>query len=78
MSAGPADGPNGPNGPETLLRVIAGEPTDEELAALVAVLAATAGNGPAANPSSVTQHWARPAHVRRAKPRSWAESRLPR
>jgi hypothetical protein len=63
-----------------VLRIVRGDPSDEELAALVAVLAAAgsaAEGGPAGPPVS---QWAAPGRlVRRAvHPTGWWESVLPR
>jgi hypothetical protein len=63
-----------------LLRVVRGEPTDEELAALVAVFA-TLG-GPAAPASLRTPEWNAPRRLQRVVHRhglgGWRASGLPR
>jgi hypothetical protein len=62
------------------LRIVHGDPTAEELAALVAVLAAaSAGAQPDATPTAVPQ-WAPPARLMRpaVAPTGWWESSLPR
>jgi len=64
-----------------LLRVVRGEPTAEELAALVAVVGAraTSGGGPGASPRTAWNDPARlvrtPVHV---GPGGWRASGLPR
>lgn len=64
-----------------LLRVVRGEPSDEELAALTAVLAA-AGSQPVTEPPAPRSVWADPAHRLRAPlrpgPGAWRASALPR
>jgi hypothetical protein len=91
-SAGPAHGPvavpgTGTPGPgdadaaRPVLRVVSGEPTPEELAALTVVLAAAASGGGAA-PVAVRSTWADPARSVRvvfpAGPGAWRSSGLPR
>ncbi len=70
-----------------LLRVVRGEPDDEELAALTAVVAATASQPePSMSQPSTSQPsrsaWADPAHRLRAPlrpgPGAWRASALPR
>jgi len=65
------------SGGTSLLRVVRGEPTAEELAALTAVLANT-GAEPAPNPPFARGGWADPAHRMRRYPRpewgGWAAS----
>lgn len=64
---------------EPTIRVVSGAPTDEELAAVVAVLTARAAAAAASvEPPREVAYWGRPAHVRHGRPRSWAESTLPR
>jgi hypothetical protein len=61
-----------------LLRVVRGNPTPEELAALIAVVATRGGGEPAREP--VRSLWARPS-VRTALPHgpgAWRASALPR
>ena len=64
-----------------LLRVVRGTPSDEELAALTAVLAATASHGPADTPPRGSA-WAAPAARLRTSLRpghgAWRASALPR
>ena len=58
---------NGPGGPETtppLLRVVKGDPSPEELAALVAVVASL--GGPAAPAPRRTPDWNAPRRLHRA------------
>jgi hypothetical protein len=61
------------------LQVVRGEPTPEELAALVAVLAAR--SVPVAAPPRVRSAWSDPARgfglVRRPGPGAWRRSALP-
>ena len=63
-----------------LLRVVKGDPTPEELAALVAVLAARGSSGPAPEVAPLS-HWNSPAsRLRRplhAGPGAWLGSSLP-
>ncbi len=67
-------------GAEPLLRVVRGEPTDEELAAVVAVFATLAA-GPAA-PARRTPEWNSPRRLQRVVHRhrvgGWRASGLPR
>lgn len=62
----------------THLRLVRGTPTPEDLAALVAVLSASAG--PAADADLAETHWAAPARLLRAsvEPKGWWASALPR
>ncbi|MEP6527580.1 MAG: acyl-CoA carboxylase subunit epsilon [Nocardioidaceae bacterium] len=66
--------------PRPLLRIVKGEPTPEELAALVAVIAARSqvASAPSATPES---RWAAPHHrmrrVLRRGPGAWRASALP-
>jgi Acyl-CoA carboxylase epsilon subunit len=75
--AGAADG----NEPRVLLQVVRGEPTAEEVAALVTVLAARSGGAPAPDPGP-TSRWADPRRlVRGSAPPArggWRASALPR
>ncbi|PRZ33881.1 acyl-CoA carboxylase epsilon subunit-like protein [Antricoccus suffuscus] len=71
--ASPAPGP--------AFRIVSGEPTDEELAALtVVLLAAASGDEPAA-PKRVAGSWADPAHLARVPVRhgigGWRAGALP-
>ncbi|MCH1866412.1 acyl-CoA carboxylase subunit epsilon [Nocardioides sp. CFH 31398] len=63
------------------LRVVKGDPTPEELAALVAVVAAASGGGEAPAPRRPSE-WSRPARRLRtphqAGPGAWRASGLPR
>jgi hypothetical protein len=71
--------PDTSHGPPAL-RIVRGEPTAEELAALVTVLATASGGGePTGGAGSVAQ-WAPPARLLRAPvaPTGWWESALPR
>jgi Acyl-CoA carboxylase epsilon subunit len=67
-------------GGEPLLRVVSGDPSAEELAALVAVLASL--GGPAAAPTRRTPVWNAPSRLvrstRRSGPGGWRASALPR
>lgn len=64
-----------------LLRVVRGEPSDEELAALTAVVAAAASQ-PEPEAPAPRSAWADPAHRLRAPlrpgPGAWRASALPR
>lgn len=62
------------------IRFVAGTPSDEEIAAVVAVLTARAAAAAGADREAPEQaaYWGRPAHVRHGRARSWAESTLPR
>jgi hypothetical protein len=61
------------------LRIVRGDPTPEELAALVAVLAAASGDGPSSGPTAPVSQWAPPARLlrRAVAPTGWWESSLP-
>ena len=66
-----------------LLRVVSGNPSPEELAALVAVVTAAAAGSGAAEDSGTSSQWAAPARLHRgpvhAGPAgSWWASGLPR
>ncbi len=63
------------------LRIVRGDPTDEEIAALVAVLAAGAsGSGESGAPAAPPSQWAPPVRLLRqpVAPTGWWESALPR
>ena len=64
-----------------LLRVVRGDPTDEELAALTVVLAAVAGRKTAADTPTSRSSWSdRSAVLRRplhAGPGAWRNSAMP-
>jgi hypothetical protein len=64
-----------------LLRVVRGEPTAEELAALVAVVAARSVAAEAVRPARPRSAWGDPASavrgVHRPGPDGWRRSRLP-
>jgi hypothetical protein len=66
-------------GAEPLLRVVTGEPSAEELAALVAVLASL--GGPATAPTRRTPVWNAPSRLVRSThrrgPGAWRASGLP-
>jgi hypothetical protein len=61
------------------LRIVRGDPAPEEVAALVAVLAAAGGAGEAPG-AAEPSHWAAPARLMRASvaPTGWWASALPR
>jgi len=63
-----------------MLRIVRGEVTPEELAALVAVLAAASGGGAPAGPPAPVSQWAPPSRLLRPSiaPTGWWESSLPR
>jgi hypothetical protein len=63
-----------------VLRVVHGAPTAEEIAALVAVLAAASGAAAEPQPAGPSSQWAPPARLHRAPvaPTGWWESSLPR
>ena len=69
-----------PSEPGPLLRIVKGDPTPEEVAALVAVLASLGGGEPTAAPP--TPAWS--AHHRKVRvnlphgPGGWRSSALPR
>jgi hypothetical protein len=67
-------------GEQPTLRVVRGDPTPEELAAVVAVLAAASGGERAVGPAVPVAQWAPPARLMRAAvaPTGWWESSLPR
>jgi hypothetical protein len=71
--------PDAPQGPPAL-RIVRGEVTAEELAALVTVLAAASGGGEPTGPSGPVAQWAPPARLLRpaVAPTGWWESALPR
>ena len=65
-----------------LVKVILGNPNDEELAALVALLVAAGSNAPA-EPAAPQRRWASPATRLRSaaygpRPGGWRASGLPR
>ncbi len=62
------------------LRIVSGDPTPEELAALVAVLAAASGGDGPVGPAIPVSQWAPPARLLRpaVAPTGWWESSLPR
>jgi len=64
------------------LRVVKGSPTDEELAALVAVLQAAAAAGTTPPPRKPVSEWAAPHRKLRATfpsgPSGWRASAMPR
>jgi hypothetical protein len=75
-----ADAPEQP-GDRPLLRIVRGDPTPEELAALVAVLAAaSAGGAQDGGPAVPVSQWAPPPRLMRpaVQPTGWWESSLPR
>ncbi|MCA1671235.1 MAG: acyl-CoA carboxylase subunit epsilon [Actinobacteria bacterium] len=65
-----------------MLRIVRGTPSDEELAALTAVLAGVFSRGVAATPSPRRSAWAAPATRLRTPlppgPGAWRASALPR
>jgi hypothetical protein len=67
--------------PRVVLRVVRGEPTDEELAAVVTVLAARAGGTRAPDPTPASR-WADPHRLVRGSTApargGWRASALPR
>jgi hypothetical protein len=71
--------PDTPPGPPAL-RIVRGDPTAEELAALVAVLAAASGGAETSGPAVPVSQWAPPARLLRpaVAPTGWWESTLPR
>lgn len=77
MSVGPTGA--GDQAPP-FLRIVRGDPTPEELAALVAVLSSLGGGDPA--PPSHTSHWNAPGRLHRVAhphgPGGWHASGLPR
>jgi hypothetical protein len=67
-------------GPRTLLRVVSGDPTPEELAALVAVVGARSGAGTESEPAPPSRWASRAALLRRpllSGPGAWRASGLP-
>jgi len=68
----------GPADHRPTLRIVRGDPGVEELAALMAVLAASAGEDDAA-PAPAGSQWAPPARLMRpaVAPTGWWESSLP-
>ena len=62
------------------LRIVRGDPTPEELAALVTVLAAASGGEPAGGQAAPVSQWAPPPRLMRpaVAPTGWWESSLPR
>ncbi len=79
----PAGAPETPDAPRPRLRLVRGRATPEELAAVVAVLAASgAGSGADAPPASAVSAWADRARLVRAPvsigPGGWRASAFPR
>jgi hypothetical protein len=74
------DGSQGHPVDPPLLRIVRGDPTPEELAALVAVLASASGGDQDAGPATPVAQWAPPARLMRpaVAPTGWWESSLPR
>jgi len=72
--------PEGPHETRPVLRVVRGDPTAEELAALVAVVASL--GAPAAAPARRTPEWNHPRRLQRVVLRAgvgaWRASALPR
>jgi hypothetical protein len=62
------------------LRIVRGDPTPEELAAVVAVLAAASGGEQSSGTAGSVPQWAPPARLMRpaVAPTGWWESSLPR
>ncbi len=62
------------------LRIVRGDPTPEELAALVTVLAAATGGEQPAGSATAASQWAPPPRLLRpaVAPTGWWESSLPR
>ncbi len=62
------------------LRIVRGDPTAEEIAALVVVLAGTTGASDTHAPAQPQSQWAPPARLLRQplSPTGWWESALPR
>lgn len=84
VSTGSTDSPDGvstgsTDGAPPVLRVVKGDPTPEELAALVTVLASL--GGPAAPPARRTPSWNAPRRLHRPAhppgPGAWRASGLP-
>ncbi|MGH8774168.1 MAG: acyl-CoA carboxylase subunit epsilon [Jiangellaceae bacterium] len=66
---------------EPLVRVVKGDPTDEELAALVAALASRAAAGPSdtgEKPASWAAYWSSVREPLRHGPTAWRDSARPR
>ena len=76
------DATAGQPGDAPVLRVVRGEPTAQELAALVAVFTALAGSRPAGRPRRARPGWADRASLLGAPahpgPGAWRASALPR
>jgi hypothetical protein len=75
-----AEGSSGHAVEPPLLRIVRGDPTPEELAAVVAVLAAVSGGEQPVGPAAPVSQWAPPARLTRTAvaPTGWWESSLPR
>ena len=75
MSTEPESGHNPP-----ALRIVRGDPTPEEIAALVTVLAAAGGGAQPSGPGTPVAQWAPPHRLMRpnVSPSGWWESALPR
>ena len=75
---GVPDAPDAPREGPAFLRLVRGNPTDEELAALVAVVAALSGSGPVESADAPRSEWAAPARKVRAThrhgPGAWRAS----
>jgi len=71
---------NSDPGQRPTLRIVRGDPTPEELAAVVAVLAAASGGGQSDGTAGPVPQWAPPARLMRraVAPTGWWESSLPR
>jgi hypothetical protein len=80
VSTSSTDDPGSTDGSRPFLRVVQGDPTPEELAALVAVLASL--GGPAAAPPRRTPEWNAPRRLHRLPQAhgagAWRASGLPR
>jgi hypothetical protein len=80
----PATEPDGPTPEErrAAFRIVRGEPTDEEVAALTVVLAAAAASAVTTAPAAVRDRWSDPAARLRAPlhpgPGAWKTSTWPR
>ena len=76
----PSDGGSGPHNERPLLRVVSGNPTEEELAAILAVVAAR-GSAPSM-PAPQFSLWARKSRMVRPVQRpgfgAWRASMMPR
>jgi len=81
-AAAPAGGPAGPLAGEPVLRIVAGQPTAEETAAVVVVLSALASQPAAASPAPARSQWAARSRLLREPvspgPGGWRASALPR